>query len=200
MHSHQTAGTYDAIAHHWAGPDFNASNGIAAHERALHFAPPSGRAIDIGCGSSGRIIDILLSRGFSVEGLDISTEMLALAQKKHPHITFHQADIISWEFPIGYDFISAWDSVWHVPLDQQAGVLEKLCAALNPGGVLLITAGGLDVPGEVTNPCHGQPLYHATLGIPRILEIIESCHGIVRHLEYDQFPEKHVYLIAQKQV
>jgi SAM-dependent methyltransferase len=199
MKTKQTAENYDKIASHWASDAFNKKNGIAAHERALKFARSKGVAIDIGCGSSGRIIDLLLSHGFEAEGFDFSSEMLALAKKKHPNVTFHHADICEWEFPIKYDFISAWDSIWHVPLDLQTGVLEKICEGLAPGGVFIFTTGGIDKPGDGANPFLGQPLYHAALGITETLRLMESCHCICRHLEYDQPPpEKHLYLIVQK--
>lgn len=128
--------------------------------------------------------------------------MLALARTKHPGVVFHQADIVTWEFPKPYDFISAWDSVWHVPLAQQQAVLKKLCDALKPAGVLIYTSGGVDEAGEVTNPFQGQPLYHAVLGIPALLRIVGERGCVCRHLEYDQphgdDPGKHLYLIVQK--
>lgn len=198
MDTRQTAANYDRIAHHWASDAFPKQNGIAQHERAFKFCRPFGSAIDIGCGSSGRLISLLQSRGFKTEGLDLSPGMLALAKQKHPDVVFHHADITAWEFPKKYDFISAWDSIWHVPLALHAAVLEKLCAGLNSGGVLIFTSGGVNVPGEVTNPCHGQPLYHAALGIPQLLRLIDKFDCICRHLEYDQHPEPHLYLIVQK--
>ncbi len=198
MDPQQTASNYDRIAHHWASGGVDARNGIAQHEKAFQFSRKSGLAIDIGCGSSGRIIEFLQSHGFETEGLDISSGMLALAKEKHPDIVFHHADICAWKFQKSYDFISAWDSIWHVPLDRHSAVLEKLCNGLNPGGVLIFTGGGVDVPGEVTNPFLGQPLYHAALGIPQLLRLIESFGCTCRHLEYDQFPELHLYLIVQK--
>ena len=198
METRQTASNYDKIAHHWAGEGFNSKNGMLQHERALKFLGRSGRAIDVGCGSNGRIVDLLLSRGFDVEGLDLSSEMLLLAKQSHPNVLYHHADICTWEFPKRYDFISAWDSIWHVPLEQQSAVLEKVCAGLNQGGVLIFTSGGVDIPNEVTNPCHGQPLYHAALGIPRLLRLVDSFGCVCRHLEYDQHPELHLYLIIQK--
>ena len=198
MEPGQTASNYDKIAHHWASGVFPAENGIAQHVRAIRFSRGSGLAIDIGCGSSGRIIDLLQSHGFEVEGLDFSSTMLAFAKTQHPNVRFHHADICSWEFPKQYDFISAWDSVWHVPLDRQPAVLAKLCAGLKPGGVLIFTSGGVDEPGEVTNPCHGQPLYHAALGVPKLLRLLDSFGCVCRHLEYDQHPELHLYLIVQK--
>lgn len=177
-------------------------NGIPQHERAIRFSNTPGLAIDVGCGSSGRLIDLLLAKGFTVEGLDISEGMLEHARARHPRLTFHHADIVTWQFPRKYQFISAWDSVWHVPLEHQEAVLRKLCRALAEQGVLIYTTGGVDEPGDNSNPFLGQPLYHAALGIPKILEVIGEEGCICRHLEYDQAHGddigKHLYLIIQK--
>jgi SAM-dependent methyltransferase len=198
MTPEEIAKSYDALASHWNGPDFNRNNGIAQHERALQFVKTKGTAIDIGCGSSGRIIELLLSNGHETEGLDISPEMLRLAKARHPGRTFHLANIYTWDFPHQYDYISAWDSIWHAPLAQHEAILKKLCGGLRNGGVLIFTTGGVDSPEERTNPCMGQPLYHAALGIPAILNIVSDAGCICRHLEYDQFPELHVYLVVQR--
>jgi 2-polyprenyl-3-methyl-5-hydroxy-6-metoxy-1,4-benzoquinol methylase len=198
MTPQETAWSYDQMASHWDGEKFNRKNGIAQHARALQFSQHKRTAIDIGCGSSGRIIELLLDAGFTTEGLDISTEMLRRAQARHPDQTFHQADICTWAFPQKYDFISAWDSIWHAPLESHESILTKLCGALEPDGILIFTTGGVDQPGSRTNPFLGQPLYHAVLGIPKILEVITKAGCICRHLEYDQHPEPHLYLIVQK--
>jgi hypothetical protein len=97
-----------------------------------------------------------------------------------------------------YDFITAWDSIWHVPLAEQGGVLRKLCDGLNSGGVLIFTMGGTDQPGEVQDTHMGVPMYTATLGIPKMLSLLAECGCVCRHLEYDQHPQLHVYVIAQK--
>lgn len=198
MTPEQTATTYNAIAEHWDCPTFNLKYGILQHEKALQFVSQFGAALDIGCGSSGRIIELLLSREFTVEGLDLSEEMLKRARRHHPQVQFHWADVCTWTFSKNYDFISAWDSIWHVPLQQQLSVLRKICAGLAPDGVLIFTTGGIENPDEITNPCFDQPLYHAAPGIPAILRTLEEAHCACRHLEYDQYPEKHVYLIAQR--
>lgn len=198
MTSQQTAKSYDKLASHWNSGEFNRTNGILQHKRAFRFASRKGNAIDIGCGSSGRIIDLMVSEGFEAEGLDISSEMVRMAKQRHPEVLFHLADICDWDFPKKYDFISAWDSIWHAPLAAHEPILRKLCEGLNHGGVLIFTSGGVDRPGDVTNPFLGQPLYHASLGIPRLMEIVSQQNCICRHLEYDQYPELHLYLIIQR--
>jgi SAM-dependent methyltransferase len=198
MKPDQIASIYNEIAQYWDCPEFNQQDAIRQHERALRFVTNFGSALDIGCGSSGRLISLLLSRGFQVEGLDISEEMLRLARKHHPHVGFHMADICTWRFPNQYDFISAWDSIWHVPLHLQLDVLRKIAGGLSHGGVLIFTTGGVEGPEEITNPCFGHPLYHAAPGIPFVLRELEEAGCACRHLEYDQYPENHVYIIAQK--
>jgi SAM-dependent methyltransferase len=195
----QTAAVYDKIAEHWDHPGFDHSNGIAQHERALGFASSAGSALDVGCGPNGRIVSLLLQHGFEVTALDVSAEMLRRARLHNPGVTFHHADICTWRLPHSYDFISAWDSIWHVPLDRQLAVIRKLCGALSAPGVLIFSTGGVDEPGEVTATCFGQPLYHATPGIPAILRTLEASDCQCRHFEFDHGPgDKHAYFIAQR--
>lgn len=130
--------------------------------------------------------------------LDLSVEMLRLARESHPQLTFHHADICQWTPPRPYDFISAWDSVWHVPLPEQPAVLLKLCHALAPGGVLIFTAGGVSQAEERRDTHMGVPMYHATLGVPRICSLLAVGGCMLRHFEHDQHPQAHVYFIAQR--
>jgi RimJ/RimL family protein N-acetyltransferase len=66
------------------------------------------------------------------------------------------------------------------------------------GGVLVFSTGGTDGPDERQNSFMGPPMYHATLGVPKTLRVLAEAGCVCRHLEYDQYPEAHVYLIAQK--
>jgi len=189
---------YDRIAQVWARDSFPRTNGMAQHRRALAFVDERGPALDVGCGSSGRILDFLLDAGFDAEAVDVSARMIELARERHPAVTFHHADVCAWAPPRHYDFVSAWDSIWHVPLGKHADVLAKLLRALNPGGVCIFTMGGLDEPSEKRDTAMGPTMYYSTLGIPRTLELLTDTGCVCRHLEYDQHPEPHVYVIAQK--
>ncbi len=198
MNPQEVAASYDQLAEQWDSDGFARENGIAQHERAIAFTDLRGPALDIGCGSSGRLIDLLLKHGFAPEGLDNSGRMLELARRRHPALTFHQANIVDWPFPREYAFISAWDSIWHVPLREQDGVLRKILAGLGVGGIAIFTLGGTDEPSEVTNSYMGPPMYHATLGITRTLQVIAECGAVCRHLEYDQHPQPHAYIVCKR--
>lgn len=189
---------YDRITHLWMSKDFNRKNGIEQHKRALAFTKNKGRALDVGCGCTGRFIDLLQAEGFSPEGVDISEKMINLARERHPDITFHHQDICEWAIPGKYDFITAWDSIWHIPLKQQENVLKKLVSSLNTGGVLIFSFGGTDEQGDQTDDFMGPEVYYSTLGTNGFVSLLINMGCICRHLEYDQYPELHAYLVIQK--
>jgi SAM-dependent methyltransferase len=196
MHPSDTSAHYDQLALSWqqnTPPDY----GVAQLNRAIKFAANRGPALDIGCGSQGRFIDILTDNGFQSEGVDISPEMIALARQRSPDATFYTADICQWDLPKKYDFISAWDSTFHLPLEQQEPVLQKLCEGLAPQGVLIFTCGG-GPAGEISGTFEGQEFGYSTLGVEEFVRLLSQLGCCCRHVEYDQHPEKHVFIIAQK--
>lgn len=201
MHPKDTAARYDRIAQWWQVQHQDSLYGIAQLERAIKFAKLDSKkqlAIDIGCGSSGRFIKVLSEHGFKVEGLDVSEEMIALAKQLYPDVTFYQKDICSWNLPKFYSLIVAWDSTFHLPLEMQEPVTKKLCHALESGGVLMFTCGGGYRHGEISGAFQGENFEYSTLGINAFLRILDEQACTCLHLEYDQYPENHVYIIAQK--
>ena len=198
MEPEAIARSYDALAQKWQDLP-NPQYGMSSLSRALAFAPKSGAALDIGCGSQGRMIGLLLQRGFQVEGIDVSAKMVELARERHSMVVFHHVDISTWDLPRAYNFICAWDSIWHLPMIRQEPVLKKICNGLAPGGVCLLTSVGFDEPGDHGDSRQmGQPLAYGTLGVPRLLELLAEFGCIPRHLEYDQYPELHLVIVAQK--
>lgn len=197
--SHDAVATaYNELAEQWLDDRFPADNGISHHLRALSFlSKPGGFALNVGCGCNTRFTRLLRSHGLAVEGVDISERMVKMARMVDPSTPIYHADICDWTIPRSYSLISAWDSIWHVALDKQRPLLLKLLHALEPNGVLLFTAGGLDNPAEHSDGYMGPTLYYASLGIPVMLEVINEGGSICKHLEFDQLPEKHLVLIAQ---
>lgn len=198
MDPSEIGSAYNQITHLWERQEFDRNNGIEQHKRALSFLKNGGRSLDVGCGSTGRFIELMQSHGLTPEGVDISAVMIELAQKRHPDIKFYLEDICEWVPPETYDFITAWDSIWHIPLAQQEKVLRKLVASLNTDGVLIFSCGGTDEQGEHKDNSMGPEVYYSTLGINGFLKLFIDLGCICRHLEYDQYPELHCYFIVQK--
>jgi SAM-dependent methyltransferase len=198
MKPEETGLHYDRIALWWQQKHMHSTYGIAALERAIKFVENRSAALDIGCGSSGRFIEVLMKHGFSSTGIDISPEMISLARQRHPDVAFYAADICTWQLPQKYDLVSAWDSTFHLPIAEQQPVLKKMCDGLNSKGVVLFTCGGGNSLQEISGGFEGETFDYSTLGVNEFLRLIGEFGCSCKHLEYDQYPENHVYIIAQK--
>jgi len=187
---------YDRIANWWHQQHRESQYGVKQVKRALQFCPAGGSALDVGCGAGGRLVRLMQHHELAVTGIDVSAEMIKLAIENHPDETFFVDDICSFTSPEKYDFIVAWDSIFHLPLTQQEPVVSKLCCLLKPGGVLIYTFG--DAVGEHQDTWHGDSFHYSSIGINGNLALL-ALHGVVcKHLELDQWPEKHVFLIGVK--
>lgn len=193
-----TGQAYDEITHLWERKEFNRSNGVEAHKKALSFIEKSGTALDVGCGCTGRFIDLLFDAGFQPEGVDISKKMIELAKARNPKVIFYHQDICNWELPKKYRFITAWDSIWHVPLTQQESLMKKLFSGLQKGGVCIFSAGGVVEAGEHENHAMGPTVYYSSLGVNGFLRVIRESGCDLKHFEFDQYPELHTYFIVKK--
>ena len=189
---------YDRIAEFWDGDRFNRENGIEAHRKAMRMAPVGGNALDIGCGCSGRFFDLLIKSGYEPEGVDVSQDMVRRAKLRHPDIEIACADFLDWESKNTYSLITAWDSIWHLNMEGQIRAIRKASGLLDFGGVIIFTAGGVEHPAEHVSPCMDQDLFYGALGEAKLLELLSDCDLRLRHFELDQYPEKHLVLIAQK--
>lgn len=196
MTPREIGAAYDRVALRWQ-ENTHQNYGMDQLGRALRFVKNRGRALDVGCGSTGRFIARFEAEGFHAEGMDVSAEMVALSQVRNPGATFHVGDISEWAPPGPYDLITAWDSTFHLPLASQEPVTRKLCEALAPQGVLMFTCGG-GAPGEISGSFWDEDFGYSTLGVERFVAIFQACGCFCRHVEYDQLPENHVYVIAQK--
>ncbi|HMQ54162.1 MAG TPA: class I SAM-dependent methyltransferase [Anaerolineae bacterium] len=145
---------------------------------------------------SGRFVRILQDKGFSITGIDVSEEMIKLASTNHPEHKFIHQDICTWETEEEFDFIVAWDSIFHLPFGMQKPVISKLCHILAKNGVLIYTFG--NAYGEHTAQWHDDTFYYSSIGINENIQILIDNRLTLLHLELDQYPEKHVYTIATK--
>ncbi len=196
MKPEETGKSYDKIASWWNNNLLNSKYGLSYLEKAINLSSQKRNALDVGCGTGGRIISALIKSGYEVTGIDISDEMIKSARLNHPSVNFIKDDICKWNTCDKFDIIIAWDSLFHVPLTIQKSVISKLCTFLSEKGVLLITAGVSE--GEKTGSMHHQIFYYSSLNEIEYLKIMKEngCECIL--LERDQFPEEHIVIIAIK--
>jgi len=128
-----------------------------------HLPQGIGEALDIGSGT-GEFARCLATSAEHVTGVDLSPEMVRVARERsrhYPNIDYMVGDIMQMELsPETYDCVASIATLHHVPLGP---VLEKVKAALKPGGVLLaldlyrnrsgnvadLVAGAIAVPWDV---------------------------------------------------
>jgi SAM-dependent methyltransferase len=187
---------YDKIADWWHAHHEGSSYGMAQVARAISYCSGRVSALDVGCGSGGRITRKLLDNKFKVTGLDASAEMIRIAKANHTDVSWILGDICTWETEKKFDLIIAWDSIFHLPLEMHAVVIPKLCGMLADNGVLLYTFG--DGYGSHESDWKDDKFPYSTLGIDGNLRLLMDSGCTCRHLELDQFPQPHVFVIAQK--
>lgn len=104
-------------------------------------ARPSRRVLDAGCGV-GRMVTHLQSTSphLEVTGVDLSEEMIALAQQTHPTVRFVRADITDTPFEAEqFDAVLAWYSIIHLAPAQLQNVVTEFARLLAPDGLILLS-------------------------------------------------------------
>ncbi|MFJ4518781.1 class I SAM-dependent methyltransferase [Streptomyces sp. NPDC088816] len=128
-----------------------ARSGEDVHGEAAFCAalvPVGARVLDAGCGT-GRVMIRLAELGYDCVGVDLDASMLAVARKQAPELPWFQADLAAFEpdrlgVAADFDLVVAAGNIFPLlAAGTEAVVVERLAAALRPGG-LLVAGFGLD--------------------------------------------------------
>jgi SAM-dependent methyltransferase len=137
-----TQAGYDAVAEEYAARFFDE---LAAKplDRALldclvELTRGVGVIADIGCGP-GQIARYLADHGAQAMGIDLSPEMVRLAQRLSPDIPFRVGDMLALDLGANsLGGIAAFYSVIHAPPDQIPQVMREFYRVLRLGGLALL--------------------------------------------------------------
>ena len=126
---------------------------------------PSSKVLDVGCGA-GIPVARHLAGTFSLTGIDISSNMVALAKKNVPTAEFVIADVMETEFPVGsFDAIVSFYAIFHIPRQKHLNLFRRFVQWLRPGGLLLFTiAKKDDGPGYTEDDFFGETMYWSNFG------------------------------------
>lgn len=95
--------------------------------------------LHLGCGAGGH--DFTFKKHFKVTGVDISEEMLEIAQKVNPEIDYICGDMREINLGESFDAVAIPDSIMHmITIEDLKKTITTASQHLNPGGVLLIVA------------------------------------------------------------
>lgn len=90
------------------------------------------KVLDIGCGP-GDVSELLRKRGADVTGIDFAAPMIAVAKRRFPNITFHEADVEDLPFVDStFDVVIGNMVVHHFARPESA--FNEVRRVLKPGG------------------------------------------------------------------
>jgi len=153
--------------------------------------------LDIGCGTGLPLMKRMVDFGANVTGIDISSEMIQKAKANVPGASIIEGDILTINFEETFDGIVAWDSLFHLPLDQQEQAILKIASLLNPKGVFLFTAGS--DAGELRSTMFDTEFYYSSLSSQKYESILsdQNCVVIVNEID-DPRSQGHRVICCQK--
>ena len=161
------------------------------------------RVLDVGCGA-GIPIAFTLSQRFEVIGVDISKEMINLAEKNVPNAKFIHADVMSVDLPMAYfDGVVTFYTVFHLPREEHKELFRRIHRWLRPAGYLLATLTKENEEPYLEDDYFGINMYWSNYSLGeyeemlteigfRILEVSSTGHG---YSETHETPEEHHPLI-----
>ena len=131
---------FDRLAHEWDADMVRDSAVIGEILDAAQIAEGI-RVLDVACGTGVLIPDYLARNVRAVVGVDISPEMIRIAQAKFvdPRVSFINADIEALCLPETFDRCMVYNAFPHFPDPRR--LIRGLASHLAPGGRLTVAHG-----------------------------------------------------------
>jgi len=99
--------------------------------------PSALRALDVGCGAG--LMDGYLGALGRLEGVDVSPEMVAVARRENPGVSYEVADGARLPYEDGaFDLAFAVCVLHHVPPGERPAFAGELRRVLRPGGLVVV--------------------------------------------------------------
>jgi hypothetical protein len=104
--------------------------------------------------------------------------MIALCRVRFPDSEWHVADMRTLELGRRFDGVVAWDSFFHLSIDDQREMLPRIARHAKSGAPWMFTSGSAE--GEAIGSYCDEPLYHASLGPAEYERRLATCGFVVR--------------------
>lgn len=143
-------------------------------DMAISYLNPCAKILDLGCGMGEPIAKYFMDHGFLVTGVDGSQKQIDRASSRFPESIFIVKDMRGIDLGEKFDCIIAWDSLFHLPQDDQRAMFQTFKQHLNEGGILLFTSG--PDAGEIWSDNGGENLYHASLSPDEYKKLLNQHH------------------------
>ena len=108
-------------------------------------------------------------------GVDVSSEMVKLAQVNVPEGQFICQDVMSADFEdASFNAVVAFYSIFHLPREEHEALFRNIYRWLKPGGYFLCTLSRQDDPAYTEDDFFGKTMYWSNYALPRSLETLEK--------------------------
>lgn len=190
-------GLYRRHARAWAEDRGTALLEGAWLDRFLALLPSGAAVLDIGCGSAEPIGRCLIENGHAVTGVDSSPELIAICEERFPDGDWRVADMRTLSLGRAFDGLLAWDSFFHLRLEDQRRMFPVFRRHAAPRAALMFTSG--PAYGVAMGTYRGEPLYHASLDGAEYRALLDANgFDVVAHAVEDPACGGHTVWLAQR--
>lgn len=142
----------------------------------LQHIKPESSILDLGCGT-GFSAGYFTKQGMKSEGVDLSSSMIAIAQRNYPDLKFYIADMTSFKPEHEFDAVWAGYSLFHFEQEFFEQTLKNIKTYLKPGGILGLVMQEGDGEIEAEQPFKPTEKIYIHLYTEDQLEAILTNHG-----------------------
>lgn len=170
---------YDQMAEQYLGwVESQSSPRERYADKVLANAPQSPRILELGCGAGIPITRMLLDRGASVVGNDISSKQISIAKSRCPEAELIAGDMASLSFePDSFDGAVSFYAILHLPRAEQKDMFRKIYSWLKPGAIVAFNLGTVDQE-KIQGDFLGQGMFWSSYGV-------EDSKAMVKDVGFD---------------
>lgn len=196
--------SYNSIAEQWD----TARTSFFGKEQAyldafLTGIPQASIILDAGCGTGRPMADYVISRGYKLEGIDQSSQLLELARQRFPACGWSLASLEDYPFSERYGGIICWDVLFHIERSYHANILKRMTASLLTGGKLMLTVGGSAHP-AFTDFMFGKEFFYDSFPPHTVVQLLTALGFKILVAEFMNLPtdgrDKGRYAIVAKKL
>lgn len=108
-------------------------------EKFLTLFEPGQKILDVGSGTGEMSAEMAGHHQLDVQAIDFSPDMVRLAKKEHPGLSFRRMDLRKLAFPAkSFDGVFAMYSLIHIPEGDVPDALTGISRVMKPGGYLYL--------------------------------------------------------------
>ena len=197
---------WNSVAEKYNDSEYDSLNPLV--EFFLKALPKNGSLLDIGSGTGIPFAKLFVERGFDYLGIDISSEMIKIAQKNVPIAKFEEVSMTDIDFDEDFDGIFSSYSLLLLNPDLLTLVAKRIIKALKNGGLLYISLNeprskDVDQDKDVICEIMGENMYsraYTETEIQKIFSPLKHLKTYREILHSDEFGVEHMLVMIFKKV